>query len=58
MDAMWQSRELKRGVPFMVLRIAITGSKQTPPLHGVIEVLGADEVKGRVREALATLPTP
>jgi glutamyl-tRNA synthetase len=55
MDAMWQSRDLKRGVPFMLLRIAITGSKQTPPLHGVIAVLGAVEVRRRVDTAIATI---
>jgi glutamyl-tRNA synthetase len=55
MDTMWQSRELKRGVPFMLLRIAITGSKQTPPLHGVIAVLGAAEVKRRVHDAIGSL---
>lgn len=58
MDRMWQSRELKRGVPFMLLRIAITGSKQTPPLHGVIEVLGAAEVKRRVGDAVRAVEGP
>jgi glutamyl/glutaminyl-tRNA synthetase len=57
MDAMWQSRELKRGVPFMLVRIAATGSKQTPPLFGVIEVLGADEVRRRIEGALGRLST-
>lgn len=55
MDAMWQQRDLKRGVPFMLLRIAITGSRQTPPLHGVIDVLGAAEVRRRVQQALDVL---
>lgn len=54
-DAMWQSRELKRAVPFMLLRIAVTGSKQTPPLFGIIEVLGPDEVRRRIQGALAEL---
>jgi glutamyl/glutaminyl-tRNA synthetase len=39
----------------MLLRIAVTGSKQTPPLFGVIEVLGSDEVRRRVEEALERL---
>jgi glutamyl-tRNA synthetase len=54
-DAMWESRGLKRAVPFMLLRIAITGSRQTPPLFGIIEVLGPDEVRRRIEEALSTL---
>jgi glutamyl-tRNA synthetase len=55
MDAMWQSRDLKRAVPFMLLRIAVTGSKQTPPLFGVIEVLGPNEVRRRIDGALSRL---
>ncbi|GAC1646152.1 MAG: glutamate--tRNA ligase [Chloroflexota bacterium] len=51
MDTLWQQRDLKRGVPFMLLRIAITGSRQTPPLHGIIQVLGASEVRRRVEQA-------
>lgn len=54
-DTMWQSRELKRAVPFMLLRIAVTGSKQTPPLFGIIEVLGASEVRRRIEGALEEL---
>ncbi len=54
-DAMWESRGLKRAVPFMLLRIAITGSKQTPPLFGITEVLGPDEVRRRIGAALAEL---
>lgn len=54
-DAMWESRGLKRAVPFMLLRIATTGSKQTPPLFGVIEVLGPDEVRRRIEGALTRL---
>lgn len=55
MDGMARERDLKRGVPFMLLRVAVTGSKQTPPLHAVIEVLGAAETRRRVDEALETL---
>lgn len=55
MDAMWQAREIKRGVPFMLLRIAISGSKQTPPLHGIIDVLGPAETRRRVEGALKAL---
>jgi glutamyl-tRNA synthetase len=55
MDEMWQRRELKRGVPFMLVRVATTGSKRTPPLHAVIDVLGPEEVKRRLNQALETL---
>jgi glutamyl-tRNA synthetase len=55
MDAMWQSREIKKGVPYMLVRIAISGSKQTPPLYPMIQVLGSDEVRRRIEEALTTL---
>lgn len=55
MDAMWQSRGLKRGMPFMTLRVAITGTRQTPPLFPVVQVLGPEEVRRRVQEALARL---
>lgn len=58
MDEMWQRRELKRGVPFMLVRVAVTGSKRTPPLHDVIDVLGPDEVKRRVDQALGILNEP
>jgi glutamyl-tRNA synthetase len=54
-DAMWESRGLKRAVPFMLLRIAVTGSRQTPPLFGVVDVLGPDEVRRRIEGALLRL---
>ena len=37
------------------LRIAVSGSKQTPPLHGIMDVLGPEEVHRRVEEALLIL---
>jgi glutamyl-tRNA synthetase len=55
MDVMAQSHDLKRGVPFMLLRIATTGSRQTPPLFPVITVLGEAEVRRRIQQALQTL---
>jgi glutamyl-tRNA synthetase len=55
MDAMWQSRDLKKGVPYMLVRIAISGSKQTPPLYPMIQVLGSAEVHRRIEVALKTL---
>ena len=35
-----------------LVRIAVTGSKRTPPLHAVIDVLGAEEVKRRLDLAI------
>lgn len=55
MDQMAQARQLKRGVPFMVVRVAVSASKQTPPLFGMLQVLGPEEVGARVRQALAVL---
>lgn len=54
-DAMVEQRGIKRGVAFMLLRVAITGSRQTPPLHGIIEVLGVDQVRRRIEGALKSL---
>jgi glutamyl-tRNA synthetase len=54
-DAMWESRGLKRAVPFMLLRIAVTGSRQTPPLFGIVDVLGPVEVRRRIEGALLRL---
>jgi len=39
---------LKPGKLFMLLRIAITGSDKTPPLHDILDILGNDEVDRRL----------
>jgi glutamyl-tRNA synthetase len=50
-----ETRGWKRGNVFMVLRVAVTGSKATPPLVQSMEVLGKDAVVRRVRCALDRL---
>ena len=40
---------LKAGKPFMTLRLAITGTPMSPPLFEILHVLGADEVRRRLR---------
>jgi glutamyl-tRNA synthetase len=49
---------VKAGKLFMLLRITVSGSDKTPPLHDIIGILGAAEVERRVvlaREAVAPL---
>lgn len=55
MDGMAQRRQLKRRVPFMLLRVTITGATQTPPLFPIIATLGASEVRRRVQMTLVGL---
>jgi len=39
----------------MPLRVAITGSKVSPPLMGSIRILGGDEAMKRVEKAIGLL---
>ncbi len=50
-----ERRELKPGVVFMLLRVAITGLERTPPLFSIMRVIGADEVRRRIGLALGAL---
>lgn len=43
---------------FMVLRVAISGRKETPGLFECLEVLGKSRVLGRVADAMRALPAP
>jgi glutamyl-tRNA synthetase len=43
---------LKLGAVAQPLRIAVTGSTNSPPLFSVMAVLGRDETLGRIRDAL------
>lgn len=43
---------LKPGEVFMAVRLALTGSKVSPPLVPSMEILGVEEVKKRIEEAL------
>ena len=45
----------KAGVLFMPIRIALTGSRATPPLFETMAALGADRVQARLRRAVARL---
>ncbi|OGG19056.1 glutamate--tRNA ligase [Candidatus Gottesmanbacteria bacterium RIFCSPHIGHO2_01_FULL_47_48] len=45
-------KNIKVGDYFMVLRIAITGKAQTPPLWDVMEILGKDEIVSRLGSSL------
>ena len=38
-----------------ILRVAITGSTQSPNLHEILEILGAEEVKARLGEIVAAI---
>jgi len=48
---------LKAGDLFMILRVAVTGSKVSPPLYESMEILGRDEVLSRVDHALEVART-
>ncbi|MGY3804649.1 glutamate--tRNA ligase [Pigmentibacter ruber] len=50
-------KELKPKDVFMPVRVAVTGSKETPPLFECIEVLGKDIVQRRIRLAIEFLKT-
>jgi glutamyl/glutaminyl-tRNA synthetase len=39
---------LKAGKLFMLLRIAVSGSDKTPPLHDILAILGSQEVDRRL----------
>lgn len=45
--------DYKKGQFFMMVRIAVTGKKATPPLFETIEVLGKDLTLKRLQSALA-----
>ncbi len=49
------ARGLKRGDLFMSLRVAITGSNETPPLFETMVALGRDETLARLDRAIAWL---
>ena len=53
--ALAQRLEIKPGVPFMLLRIAITGVDRSPPLFPIMQILDGDEVRRRIEVAIGTL---
>lgn len=40
---------------FMAIRVAVTGSEQTPPLYEVLEILGREEIERRIDFSLKAL---
>jgi len=47
-----EERNVKLGDLMMPLRVAITGSRVSPPLFGSLRILGADKSEERVKKAL------
>ena len=47
--------DMKTGDLFMMLRVAVTGSKVSPPLFATLDALGKDEVLHRVDVAASKL---
>jgi len=45
-----KNSELKNSEFFMLLRVAITGKKISPPLNESMEILGKEECVKRVKE--------
>lgn len=50
-----EQHDWHKGQYFMMLRIAVTGQKATPPLFATMEVIGRDLVLARLRQALTSL---
>lgn len=50
--AFCQTNDVKVGDYFMILRLAITGRAQTPPLWNVMQILGKDETLRRLQICL------
>jgi len=50
-----EKNEWHRGQFFMMLRIAVTGEKATPPLFETMMVLGKDLLLSRLEDALKKL---
>jgi glutamyl-tRNA synthetase len=50
-----EKRSVKLGDLMMPLRVAITGSRVSPPLFGSLRILGAERSGERVRNALEKL---
>ncbi|MBF0092998.1 MAG: glutamate--tRNA ligase [Alphaproteobacteria bacterium] len=53
-----ETKGLKLGKVAQPLRAALTGSTTSPPIFEVMEILGADETLGRLRDALDRKPAP
>ncbi len=52
--AFCQTQDVKVGDYFMILRLAVTGRAQTPPLWEVMQTLGKNETLERLKSCLST----
>ncbi len=50
-----EARQLQLATLAQPLRVALTGSANSPPIFAVMAALGREETMGRIRDALATL---
>ncbi len=50
-----EDREYKRGQYFMMIRVAVTGKKATPPLFDTIKVVGKEKTLARLKQAIDKL---
>ena len=50
-----ESMEIKTGDFMMPIRVAVTGSKISPPLIGSIKILGLEEATRRIEKAMSSL---
>lgn len=50
-----EAMEIKTGDFMMPIRVAITGSKVSPPLIGSIKILGLEKATKRIEKAMDTL---
>ena len=53
LKSMAEKRKLKMGGVAQPLRVAVTGTAQSPPIHDVLDLLGKDRVLERIDRALA-----
>jgi glutamyl/glutaminyl-tRNA synthetase len=50
-----EAQAVKAGAVFLLLRVAVTGTDQTPPLYPIMRLLGEAEVRRRLETALTAL---
>ena len=53
-----EKRKVKLGAIAQPLRVAVTGSAQSPPIHDVLDLLGRDAVFNRIDQALGLSEKP
>ena len=50
-----EKHDWHRGQFFMMIRLAVTGRKATPPLFETMDVLGKEKVLARLKKAIAQI---